>query len=104
MNGVYLVLASIFMTALLRFLPFVLWKNRAIPEIVQRLGRELPYAIMAMLVVYCLRNTDFQASFGIPEAIALVVTAGLHLYKRNSLISIATGTLVYMVLVQLVFV
>ena len=64
----------------------------------------LPYAIMGMLVVYCLRNVSVTAApHGLPELIAIIVTAGLQVWKKQSLLSILTGTVTYMLLVQLVF-
>ena len=73
--------------------------------VVEDLGRLLPPAMMGLLVVYSLRNTDIlSGSHGLPEAIAVTVTAGLHLWRRSTLLSILAGTAVYMLLVQLVFV
>lgn len=68
------------------------------------LGRVLPYAVMAMLVVYCLKGLDFSApgSF-VPELLCTALVAGLHAWKRNTLLSIGVGTVAYMLLVQLVF-
>ena len=86
-----------------RFLPFLIFSGRKTPDFVQYLGRALPSAIFAMLVVYCLRNVDITASFALPEAIALAATLLLHLWKRQMMLSIAGGTAVYMLLVQLVF-
>ena len=93
-------------TVLTRFLPFLLFPdNKPIPKVVEYLGRTLPAAMMGLLVVYSLRSTDLlSGSHGIPEAIAVAVTAGLHLWRRNTLLSILAGTAVYMLLVQLVFV
>ena len=93
-------------TIITRFLPFLLFPdNKPIPKVVEYLGRTLPAAMMGLLVVYSLRNTDpFTGSHGLPEAIAVAVTAGLHLWKRSTLLSILVGTAVYMLLVQLVFV
>lgn len=93
-------------TLLTRFLPFWLFSSgRPVPEPVHYLGRALPPAIFGMLLVYCLRNTQlFSGSHGIPEAAALLVTAGLHLWKRQTLLSVAGGTLCYVLLVQYVFV
>ena len=89
----------------LRFLPFLIFgENRKTPEIVAYLGQVLPFAIMGMLVVYCLKNVSFVSPpFGIPELIGCAVVAGLHLWKRNTLLSIGGGTLCYMLLVQFVF-
>ena len=88
-----------------RFLPFVVFSSRRpTPKYVQYLGKVLPGAIFGMLVVYCLKDVSIiNYSHGIPEAIAIVITVLLHLWKRQMLISIAGGTVVYMLLVQLVF-
>lgn len=92
-------------TAALRFLPFLIFgENRKTPEIIAHLGQVLPFAIMGMLVVYCLKDVSFSAApFGIPEAIGCAVVAGLHVWKRNTLLSIGAGTVCYMVLVQFLF-
>lgn len=88
-----------------RFLPFIVFSpKRPTPKYVQYLGRVLPPAMFAMLVVYCLKNVDVTSgSHGLPELIAICVTVGLHLWKSKSLLSIGGGTAVYMLLVQLVF-
>lgn len=92
-------------TALLRFLPFLIFgENRTTPPLITHLGQVLPYAIMGMLVVYCLKDVSFlSGSFGIPEALSCAVVALLHIRKRNTLLSIGAGTVCYMLLVQLVF-
>ncbi|MDR3729190.1 MAG: branched-chain amino acid transporter permease [Oscillospiraceae bacterium] len=92
-------------TQITRWLPFVLFpENREPPKVVAYLGRVLPPAMMGLLVVYCLRSVDLlSGSHGLPEAIAVAVIAVLHLWKRNVLLSIAGGTAVYMLLVQVVF-
>ena len=93
-------------TMLTRFLPFVVFSSRdqQPPEGVRYLGRVLPAAIFGMLIVYCLKSvTPFAGSRGIPEAIALLVTAGLHRWKHETLLSVVGGTLCYVLLVQLVF-
>lgn len=87
-----------------RFLPFLVFAGkRETPKTVQYLGRALPSAIFGLLVVYCLRNTDVAVNMALPEIIALAATVLLHLWKRQMLLSIAGGTAVYMLLVQLVF-
>lgn len=74
------------------------------PAVIQYLGKVLPSAIFAMLVIYCLKNVSFRAySYGLPELIAIAVTAGLHFWKRQMLLSIAGGTIVYMLLIRFVF-
>lgn len=92
-------------TMLTRFLPFLLFSSRhPTPKYVRYLGRALPPAIFGMLVVYCLKNVSIvSGSHGLPELIAIAVTVGLHLWKRQTLLSIAGGTIAYMLLIQLVF-
>ena len=90
-------------TMLLRFLPFLLF-SRNTPKSILYLGNVLPCAIVAMLVVYCLKETDFSgASHGIPEIISVLLVAVLHKWKHNTLLSILSGTICYMVLIQVVF-
>ena len=93
-------------TMLTRFLPFLIFssKDQQPPEVVRYLGRVLPAAIFGMLIVYCLRNvTPLSGSHGIPEAIAIAVTVALHKWKHQTLVSIAGGTVCYVLLVQMVF-
>lgn len=92
-------------TMLTRFLPFLVFRSkRPTPRYIQYLGRVLPGAIFAMLIIYCLRDVSLlQGSHGLPELIAIAVTVGLHLWKRQMLLSIAGGTICYMLLVQFVF-
>ena len=92
-------------TVALRFLPFLIFGGeKKTPLYISYLGKVLPYAIMGMLVVFCLKNVSIlSAPHGIPELIAGAVTVGLHIWKRNTLISIVAGTVCYMLLVQLVF-
>ena len=92
-------------TAALRFLPFLIFgENRKTPPLVSYLGQVLPYAIMGMLVVYCLKGISFTAfPFGIPELIGCAVVTLLHVWKRNTLLSIGAGTVCYMLLVQFIF-
>ena len=92
-------------TMLTRFLPFLLFPaGKPTPRYVQYLGKALPGAVFGLLVVYCLKNVGLlSGSHGLPELIAILVVAGLHLWKRQMLLSIAGGTVCYMLLVQLVF-
>lgn len=92
-------------TAALRFLPFWIFnENRKTPPMITYLGQVLPYAIMGMLVVYCLKDVSFSAApFGIPEAIGCAVVTALHIWKRNTLLSIGAGTICYMLMVQFLF-
>lgn len=88
-----------------RFLPFILFSGKKpTPKYIQYLGNALPAAIFGMLIVYCLKNVDvFSAGHGLPELIAILVVTGLHLWKHRMLLSIAGGTLCYMLLVQFIF-
>lgn len=92
-------------TMLTRFLPFLIFReNRKTPEVIQHIGKYLPAAVFGMLVVYCLRNVSIvSGSHGLPELIAILVTCGLHLWKRQMLLSIAGGTVCYMLLLHFVF-
>ncbi len=92
-------------TMLTRFLPFLLFPaGKPTPKYIQYLGNVLPAAVFGMLVVYCLRNVDpFIGSHGIPELISIAVVIVLHFWRRQMLLSIAGGTICYMVLVQFVF-
>lgn len=88
-----------------RFLPFLIFGEKGeTPAVISHLGRVLPYAVMAMLVACCLKELDFSApgSF-VPELLCTALVAGLHVWKRNTLLSIGVGTVAYMLLVQLVF-
>lgn len=92
-------------TMLTRFLPFLIFSpHRETPPWVTYLGKALPCAIFGMLIVYCLKDVSLlQGSHGLPEAIAILATVLLHLWKKQMLISIAGGTVCYMLLIQLVF-
>lgn len=92
-------------TVITRFLPFLIFSSKKpTPKFIQYLGKALPGAIFAMLVIYCLKDVDvLSGSHGIPELIAISVTVLLHLWKKQMLLSIAGGTVVYMLLVQFVF-
>ena len=99
------VAACILATVLTRFLPFMLFPaGKSIPKYVQYLGKVLPGAVFGMLVVYCLKNvTWLSGNHGAPEIIAIMVIMALHKWKRQTLLSIAGGTVCYMLLVQFVF-
>lgn len=103
LHSLALILIMAALTAALRFLPFVMF-SKGTPKTIVYLGNLLPNAIMAMLVVYCLKNVSFTAgSHGIPEALAVLLVAVLHKWKHNMLLSILGGTAAYMLLVQAVF-
>ena len=105
MHDIFLVIVAVLVTMATRFLPFLIFgEKRKTPPVIEYLGTVLPCAIMGMLVVYCLKDVSFVKSpFGLPELISCVVVAALHVWKRNSLLSIGGGTVCYMLLVQLVF-
>ena len=87
----------------LRFLPFAVFRKKT-PKAVLYFGQVLPYAVMGMLVVYCLKDVSVvSGSHGIPEAISIALVACLHIWKKNTLLSMVAGTLCYMALVQFVF-
>lgn len=88
----------------IRALPFILFREKSTPKWITKLGGSLPYAVMGMLVVYCLKGVSFSQAGGfLPELIAVVAVAGSYVWKRNTLLSIILGTVLYMVLVQVVF-
>ena len=99
------VLVSFACMFFLRALPFLAFSGEwKMPAWLDRLGHALPPAIVAVLVVYCLKSvTPFAGSRGIPEALAIAVTIALHKWKHQTLVSIAGGTVCYVLLVQLVF-
>ena len=105
MHNFLMLVVMVVMTAATRFLPFVIFNGkRKTPPLVEHLGKVLPCAILGMLVVYCLKDVSLtSAPFGLPELIGIAVVALLHIWKRNSLLSIGVGTVCYMLLVQLVF-
>lgn len=105
LETVIMILAVAAGTQLTRWLPFWLFpESKEPPALVTYLGKVLPPAMMGLLVAYCLKDVSLIAApHGIPEAIALAAVVGLHLWKRNVLLSIAGGTILYMVLVQAVF-
>lgn len=92
-------------TVLTRFIPFLVFPaGKTTPQYIQYLGKVLPAAVFGLLVVYCLKNVSLLAgSHGIPEMIGIAVVVGLHLWKRQMLLSIAGGTICYMLLVPTVF-
>ena len=103
MKTAILILTMSLGTILTRFLPFLAFRKHT-PQYVSYLGRVLPPAIIGMLVIYCLKDISPAVHpFGIPEFIAVVCTAGLQAWRRNSLVSILAGTVIYMVLIRMVF-
>lgn len=89
-------------TALTRFVPFLLFKGRPTPPAVQYLGKVLPSAVFGMLVIYCLKDVNFTSgAYGMPELAGIIITALLHVWKRQMLISVFGGTACYMVIVNI---
>ena len=105
MYEIWLIAVATLVTMATRFLPFLIFGGkRETPKVIQYLGKVLPFAIMGMLVVYCMKDVQVLAwPHGIPELISCAVVAALHIWRRNSLLSIGVGTVCYMLLVQLVF-
>lgn len=103
MNSALLIAVMAIVTILLRALPFLLFRTQT-PAYVSYLGRVLPPAIIGMVVIYCLKDiTPSFSPFGLPELIAAACVVGMQAWKRSALISILSGTIVYMVLIQAVF-
>lgn len=104
-QGIATVAAVVLGTLITRFLPFLLFPaGKPTPKFIRYLGKVLPFAVIGLLVIYCLKGVSITAfPFGIPELIAIVFVAVLHYWKGNMLLSIGCGTVVYMLLVQLVF-
>ncbi|MCI2256031.1 branched-chain amino acid transporter permease [Domibacillus sp. PGB-M46] len=92
-------------TMLTRFLPFVLFPaGKPTPDYIRYLGKVLPSAVLGLLIIYCFKDVSFlSGSHGIPELIGVAVVALLHFWKKKMLLSMAGGTIAYMLLVQLVF-
>lgn len=92
-------------TMITRFLPFLIFPpGKETPKYIQYVGKVLPAAVFGLLVIYCLRSVDlFSGSHGLPEALSIALVIALHVWKRQMLLSIAGGTICYMLLVQLAF-
>lgn len=105
LHAAALVAVIALVTLLTRLLPFLLFLGkRQPPAPILYLGRVLPCAIMGMLVIYCLKNVSLVAApYGVPELLGVLIAAALHVWKRNTLLSITVSTVAYMLLVQLVF-
>ncbi len=103
-HSVALVVTFALTMAALRFMPFLIFNDkRPIPKPIAYLGRVLPFAVMGMLIVYCFKNVKVTAMpFGLPEVIASAVVVALHIWKRNTLLSILVGTVSYMLLIRFI--
>lgn len=107
-NGGYLIGAILVMAAItlmIRAVPFVLFGGKKeMPRAVRYLGDILPTAMIAILVVYCMKGvTPFSGNHGLPEILSALVVAGLHIWRKNTFLSIGAGTICYMILVQVIF-
>ena len=104
LQQVLTVAAVVLGTMTTRFLPFLLFpEGKQPPAFIRYLGTVLPSAVIGLLVVFCLKDAVFTSWHGLPELLALAVTGVIHGWKRNSLLSIGSGTLFYMVLIQQIF-
>lgn len=104
-HSILLVVIISVVTMVLRFIPMWVFGNgQQTPKLIQYMGKVLPYAIMGMLVVFCLKDVSLiRPPYGILELIACMIVVGLHVWKRNNALSIVGGTVVYMILVQGLF-
>ncbi len=107
MNNHYILLIAVsaMITMAIRFAPFVLLGGeKKTPAMIEYLGKVMPYSIMGMLVVYSLKNISFAFSpYALPEILACLVVVVIHIWRRNTLLSIISGTICYMVLIQNIF-
>lgn len=103
-QALLIVAVAALVTIAIRFIPFLVMGNRETPAYIDYLGKYLSYSIMAMLVVYCLKGTSFTGpTHGIPEIVSVAAVILLHIWKRNTLVSIVAGTACYMLLLNFVF-
>jgi len=95
----------VFATAFMRFVPFILFPdNKPTPKFIHYLGYFLPAAVFGLLMIYALKSVNvLEGTHGIPELIGIIVTATVHLWKKQMLLSISAGTICYMLLIQLIF-
>ena len=106
LQAAIIILCIVAGTFLTRSLPFIMFPEvKEQPKLISYLSRTIPAAMMGLLVVYCLKNVSVLTwPHGLPEIIGIGSTVGLHLWKKNVLLSILVGTIVYMVMIQRVFV
>lgn len=98
------ILVVMFGTMITRFLPFIIFPSKKTPPAyIKYLGVVLPYAVMGLLVVYCMKDAIFTRLHGLPEVISMIIIFCLHKWKTNTLLSIGCGTIFYMFLVQYIF-
>lgn len=105
LHAILTIAVSAAVTVALRFLPFLIFgSGKKMPAIIVQLGKVLPFAIIGMLVVYCLKDVQpLVYPYGIPELLGCAIVAALHVWKRNTLLSIGGGSLCYMLMIQFLF-
>lgn len=104
LQSIVTILAVVFGTMVTRFLPFLIFpEGKTPPKFITYLGTVLPYAVIGLLVVYCVKDALWTSFHGLPELIAILFIVVLHKWKKNTLLSIGAGTVLYMVLVQTCF-
>lgn len=104
-QSILTILAVILGTMLTRFLPFLIFpENKTPPKSILYLGTVLPYAVIGLLIIYCLKDVMGSAFHGLPAFIAIAFIVVLHNWKHNTLLSIGAGTVLYMILVQNIFI
>lgn len=103
-QSIITIIVVIIGTMLTRFIPFVLFpENKTPPQIISYLGKVLPYAVIGFLLIYCLKDAVFTEYHAAPELMAITATIIIHKWRKNTLLSIGAGTVLYMFLVQNVF-
>ena len=105
MHSLVIIIVTPAVTFLTRVIPFLVFPSgKEIPKVIQYLGKVLPPAVIGMLIIFCFKNVSIMSgSHGLPELICGLLVVVLHVWKRNNLLSIGSGTVLYMVLVQTVF-
>ncbi len=103
-DKIILIVVMAVVTVLLRFLPFLIFRgNKKTPEFISYLGKVLPFSIMGMLVVFCLKSVDFKGgTHGLPEIISILVIVLVHWWRKNTILSILLGTVCYVVIVNFI--
>lgn len=100
-QSIITIIAVVLGTMMTRFLPFLIFpEGKTPPVFIQYLGKVLPYAVISLLIIYCLKDVPASTTHGLPEAIAILFIIVLHKWKKNTLLSIAGGTILYMIPVQ----
>lgn len=103
-QSILTIAAVVLGTMVTRFLPFLIFpEGKNPPKFIKYLGTVLPYAVIGLLVVYCLKDVPGSGTYGIPELLAIAFIVLLHKWKKNTLLSIGVGTVFYMLLVQFIF-